>query len=85
MERETLDKVCIRLIKSIKDMEDIDPLDRIELIGNINNFLNFDDYLDNIRALNEVYKTNRLKELNNQTCVELKKEITDIAHERGMI
>jgi hypothetical protein len=62
MDKKTLDKVCIRIIKLIKDMEDIDPLDRIELIGNINNFLNYDDYLDNIRALNEVYRYKRLNE-----------------------
>lgn len=62
MDKETLDKVCIRLIKYLKDMEDIDPLVRIELIGNINNFLNHEDYLDNIRALNEVYRYKRLKE-----------------------
>lgn len=62
MKRETLDKVCIRLIKYLKDMEDIDPLVRIELIANINNFLNYEDYLDNIKALNEVYRYKRLKE-----------------------
>ena len=62
MDKVTLDKVTIRIIKCIKDMEDIDPLVRIELIANINNFLNYEDYLDNIRALNEVFRYKRLKE-----------------------
>ena len=62
MDKETLDKITIRIAKCIKDMEDIDPLVRIELIANINNFLNYEDYLDNIKALNEVYRYKRLKE-----------------------
>ena len=62
MDKVTLDKVTIRIIKCIKDMEDIDPLVRIELIANINNFLNYEDYLDNIRALNEVYRYKKLKD-----------------------
>lgn len=62
MDKVTLDKVTIRIIKCIKDMEDIDLLYRMELIGNINNFLNYEDYLDNIKALNEVYRYKRLKD-----------------------